>query len=339
MLVVGLGSIGRRHARIARELFPEAEVVALRRTDSVPVEDPNIACFVSSMSQALEMKPEAAVIATPAPLHLDAATQLANAGVHLLIEKPIASDATGVAELVALCNQRNLALVTGYNLRFLPSLIKFRGMLAEKRVGRVLSVRAEVGQHLPSWRPGSDYRSGVSARAALGGGALLELSHEIDYLRWLFGEVSWVSAILARQSALEIDVEDTAHLVLGFEGAGDSAPVVASVTMDFVRHDATRSCVAICESGSLRWNAMLGTIEVFEEGAGGWTVCHSEPEVMDDSYRGEWLDFAASISTGGSPLVSGRDGLAVLDIVDAARRSSAGRMVASIGLERTGSIL
>ena len=77
-------------------------------------------------------------------------------------------------------------------------------------------LRCEIGQYLPLWRPGSDYRLGVSANRALGGGVLLELSHELDYLRWIFGDVDWVQASLERQSALEIDVEDTAHLLLSF---------------------------------------------------------------------------------------------------------------------------
>ena len=82
--------------------------------------------------------------------------------------------------------------MTAYNLRFLPSLQAYRERIQFGVIGKVLSVRCEIGQYLPSWRPGSDYRQAVSASRALGGGALLELSHEIDYLRWIFGEVAWV---------------------------------------------------------------------------------------------------------------------------------------------------
>ena len=69
-------------------------------------------------------------------------------------------------------------------------------LMQNKIVGKILSVRCEVGQFLPSWRPNIDYRESVSARKALGGGALLELSHEIDYLMWIFGDIDWVKATL-----------------------------------------------------------------------------------------------------------------------------------------------
>lgn len=276
------------------------------------------------------MAPEAAVIASPATHHVDAALPLARAGVHLLVEKPLAASARGAAELVALCEASGVTLMTGYNLRFLPSLQQFRALLAEQRVGRVLSVRASCGQYLPAWRPNTDYRAGVSACSALGGGVLLELSHELDYLRWLFGEVGWVSATLHRQSDLEIDVEDTAHLVLGFTGTAATTPVVASLDLDFVRHDWTRTCVVIGESGTLRWNGMTGTIDLFTADADGWRQLGASAPNPDESYVAEWRHFLACVRDGSRPSVSGRDGLAVLELVDAARASAAAGAVVRV---------
>jgi predicted dehydrogenase len=228
------------------------------------------------------------------------------------------------------CRAQSIILMTGYNLRFLPSLQRFRELIGEKRAGRVLSVRAEIGQYLPSWRPGHDYRQSVSAKAVLGGGVLLELSHEIDYLRWLFGEVEWVSAIQRKQSGLEVDVEDTAHLILGFANATGEVPVIAALNMDFIRHDTTRSCTVIGEAGSLRWNALAGTVEFFEQGGNIWQTLFTHQHQRDDSYLSEWHHFLACITDGGSPAISGYDGLAVLRIIDAARQSSITGSVVSI---------
>ena len=88
-------------------------------------------------------------------------------------------------------------------LRFLETLQCFRAEMAAGRIGAVHAVRCEIGQYLPAWRPDADYRTTVSAQKALGGGVLLELSHELDLLRWVFGEVDWLSAWIGRQSALE----------------------------------------------------------------------------------------------------------------------------------------
>jgi predicted dehydrogenase len=322
LLVVGLGSIGRRHARLARQLVPDVEIVALRHRECPGVDDPGIDRCVTSVDEALRLRPQAAVVANPASHHLDVALRLADAGVHLLVEKPIASASRGVAELIDLARARGAVLMTGYNLRFLPSLRRFRELLNEKRVGRALSVRAEIGQFLPTWRRGSDYRQTVSAQASLGGGVLLELSHDIDYLRWLFGEVRWVSAILSRQSALEIDVEDSAHLVLSFSPEIGGVPVLATLNMDFVRHDTTRSCTVIGDTGSLRWNAITGMVDVFEAGGTSWQTLYEHAPHRDESYLAEWQQFLACISHGGQPTVSGADGLAVLRVIEAARHSS-----------------
>lgn len=323
VLIVGLGSIGTRHARLVREVAPGVEVIALRHQDYEGPLPVGIDHSVSSLAAALKLAPQAAVIATPASYHLDVALPLASAGVHLLVEKPISNTTHGVSELIDVCRARGVTLMTGYNLRFFPSLQRFREFLQEKRVGSVLSIRAEVGQFLPSWRPDSDYRETVSAKAALGGGVLLELSHEIDYLRWLFGEIEWVSAIQRKQSGLEIDVEDTAHLILGFAHEPAAEPVIAALSMDFIRHDTTRTCTVIGETGSLRWNVLTGTVEILEQGGSSWKTLFADASQRDDSYLAEWRHFLACTAGGAPPIISGHDGLAVLRVVEAARHSSA----------------
>jgi predicted dehydrogenase len=210
----------------------------------------------------------------------------------------------------------------GYNLRFSASLQRFRKFLHEGIIGELLSVRCEVGQYLPSWRPESDYRQGVSARKELGGGALLELSHEIDYLRWIFGEVDWVKTTLSKQSKLEIDVEDTAHLTMGFLPNSDGRQLIGTLNLDLIRHDNTRTCTVIGEKGTLRWNGLTGEVDLFEESATSWNrLFHHQPE-KDETYRAEWQDFTDSIQDKKIPFVSGNDGLRVLEIIEAARTSA-----------------
>lgn len=321
VLVVGLGSIGRRHLRLARELLPHADIRVLRHQacDSTP--EYADGCF-SRIEQALDFAPQIAVIASPATFHLDVARSLARAGVHLLVEKPLAASLDGIPLLLESCRAQGLVLLTGYNLRFLPSLQQFRSQLKEQRIGRVLSVRCEIGQYLPSWRPDADYRQGVSARQELGGGALLELSHELDYLRWIFGEVDWVKATLSRQSGLEIDVEDTAHLILGFVPKDDGRRLIGTLNMDFIRHDAVRLCVAIGEDGSLRWNGLTGVVEHLDAGSKDWREIFRHQHQRDESYRAEWQHFLACVREQSAPLVSGEDGFRVMQIIEAARQAS-----------------
>lgn len=322
VLIVGLGSIGKRHLRLARELLPDSDIRVLRHQvcDSIP-EHAN-GCF-SNLDQAIAFAPQIAVIASPATFHLTAAQQLARARVHLLVEKPLSASLDGIPQLLEICREQKTVLLTGYNLRFLPSLQRFRVLLNDKVIGRVLSVRCESGQYLPSWRPDTDYRQGVSARRELGGGALLELSHELDYLRWIFGEIEWVKATLSRQSNLEIDVEDTAHLILGFASAGDGHQLIGTVNLDLIRYDITRLCTAIGEKGSLRWNGLTGVVEQYEAGAKEWHEVFRHQHQRDDSYLAEWQHFQNCINEQKTPLITGEDGLHVLQIIDAARQASA----------------
>jgi predicted dehydrogenase len=318
VLIVGLGSIGKRHLRLAREFLPQSEIAVLRHKVGLTVPEGANHIF-STMAEALAFAPQLAVIATPATFHLSAAMLLAEAGVHLLIEKPLAATIDGVKDLLEACKMTNAVLAIGYNLRFSQSLQKFKFMLDDQVIGDVWSVRSEVGQYLPSWRPDNDYRQGVSAQHALGGGALLELSHEIDYLRWIFGEVDWVQAVLAQQSDLEIDVEDSAHLILGFVAKSTERSIVATVNLDFIRQDTTRSCTVIGKLGSLRWNGIAGAVELWALGTQGWQEVYKYQATRDDSYVSEWQNFIACIKQGAEPLITGEDGLKVLQIIDAAR--------------------
>ena len=329
LLIVGLGSIGRRHLSISRALLPNADIRVLRhqRCESTP-EYAN-GC-INSLDEALAFAPQVAVICSPATFHLQTAQPLAEAGAHLLVEKPLAASLEGVGQLLSTCAVRKSVLMTAYNLRFVRSLQEYRRLIQSGRIGRVISVRCEIGQYLPSWRPGSDYRKGVSALFGLGGGALLELSHEIDYLRWIFGEVAWVQASLSRQSELEVDVEDTAHLILGFDPDKDGRKLIANLSMDLVRHDTTRQCIAIGEQGSLRWNGLTGAVEFFAVDEAAWETVFVHPPQRDESYTLEWQHFLDCIDTGAAPLMNGRDGLAALSIIEAARFSSAANVTTSV---------
>ena len=321
VLIVGLGSMGKRHLLLARELIPDADIRVLRHQASNTVPEYADSCF-SSIEQAINFSPQIAVIANPATFHMSVAEPLAWAGAHLLIEKPLSASSDDVPPLLKACLEQQTVLLTGYNLRFTPSLQKFRDLINKNVIGKVLSVRCEVGQYLPSWRPGTDYRKSVSSRRELGGGALLELSHEIDFLGWIFGEVEWVKATLSRQSNLEIDVEDTAHLILGFVPAADGHRIVATMNLDFIRQDTTRLCTVIGANGSLRWNGLTGVVEQFEAGANDWKELLRDQHHRDESYRAEWLHFLSCLTDNTPLLINGEDGARVLKIIDAARKAS-----------------
>lgn len=317
ILIVGLGSIGKRHLRLARGLMPNADIRVLRHQNNNEVPEYSNGSY-TNLDESVAFKPQIAVISSPASFHVGTSQSLADDGVHLLVEKPLSSSLTGVAHLIGTCRDKNLALLTGYNLRFLPSLQRYKDFLDEGIIGNIFSVRCEIGQYLPTWRPDTDYRTSVSASSEMGGGALMELSHELDYLRWIFGEVEWVKATLSQQSELEINVEDTAHLTLGFQPKANKRQLIAQVNLDFIRHDTTRSCTAIGEKGTLRWNGLNGVVSFYSAGSNEWLELFSHLHHPDESYLAEWKNFMECVVQHKKPLVTGEDGLKVLEIIEAA---------------------
>lgn len=322
ILLVGLGSIGRRHLYNIRHLLPDAEITVMRHDENrlLPDQDEKLADrVVFRLQDALVMKPDCAFITSPAPFHVATATALARQGLHLFVEKPLSDRTDGVAELIALCRQRHLVLMVGYDLRHFSALQIMRANIQQGRIGRVLSFRAEVGQYLPEWRPTVDYRQTVTARRALGGGVLLELSHELDYARWLLGEVTTVQAHLARVGDLEIDVEDLAEIILTF-----ASGAIGSIHLDMLQASPTRCCRVIGSEGTLSCDLINNKVSLYSRQTGQWNELDAETQLAGNAvYLAEIQNFLDSMAGRTAPLATGEDGLKVLEIALAARKSDA----------------
>lgn len=318
VLVVGLGSAGRRHLRHLRALLPQADITVWRqqaRPDNAGAPPREADRVVFDLHAALSGKPDIAVIANPASRHIATAMPLAESGAHLLIEKPIADSFYGVDGLIAACRNNKRILMVGYTLRFYPPLMALREAFKAGRIGRLMSVRAEVGQYLPDWRPDRDYRETVSAQRELGGGALLELSHEIDSLRWIAGEAVSVSARIGRYSDLDIDVEDTAELLVDLE-----CGALASVHLDMVQRPPIRGFRLIGSSGTLDLDLLTDEL-VFTSGRR--EVLHAAGSVdFDGVYASELRHFLDCVAHGRAPVCDGEDGRRTLQVVLAARQAS-----------------
>jgi predicted dehydrogenase len=178
-----------------------------------------------------------------------------------------------------------------------------------------------VGQYLPSWRNNRDYKNTVSASRAKGGGVLRELSHEIDYLRWIFGDYVWVSARIGRLSNLDIDVEDTACLSLGLRNYGFEKELMGTLTLDFIRPDSRRNCIVVCEHGSLKWDGLAGTVSEFCSKAGIWVERCCYPNDISNSYAAQIADFLNDKEVQRADACDVHGGKAILQLIEAAEAS------------------
>lgn len=250
VLLVGLGSIGRRHLRNTRELLPDSEIMVYRqhtKGDSTPPEGAN--SIVYTLEEARVFKPDAVIISSPASEHIQNAVTFMEDGAHLFIEKPLSVDSSSCKKLIETSQKSDVFAMVGYVLHFQPIINFLRETIQSGKLGAVKKALVEVGQYLPDWRPDSDYRKGVSAQKSLGGGVLLELSHEIDYATWFFGFPQELYCSCDRLSDLEIDVEDSATLVMNYR-KGESKRVI--VNLDFIQRCANMSVRAIGTEATLQ---------------------------------------------------------------------------------------
>jgi predicted dehydrogenase len=238
------------------------------------------------------------------------------AGSHLFIEKPISSTVDGARSLVAEAERQGRLLAVGFNLRFLPSLRRVRDLLQDKRIGKVLAVRAEFGSYLPDWRPGRDYRENYAVRAAQGGGILLDAIHELDYLGWLFGEATDVLCTAAHVSDLAGDTEDLAEVTLRFESG-----VVAQAHLDYLQRVYRRNLQVIGDAGVISWDYPTHTVTVLAPDARPETMSLDEG-ATNGMYWEELRHFIRCLEGRESPLIDGREALRSLGLVEAAKVSA-----------------
>lgn len=322
-MVVGSGSIGRRHLRNLRLLGIERlGVCDLSPERMVPVVDSLHVLPFSDYDEALRvLEPDIVFVCTPPVFHVPQALQALRAGAHVFVEKPLSHSLDGVEELIVEAGARRRIVQVGYNMRFHPGPRTVKRLIDEGVVGRVLWMRLEAGQYLPDWRPWQDYRQSYTARNDLGGGILLDGSHEVDYLIWFMGKPAAVMAMAGRVSDLQVDVEDCATLLIRFPSGAQ-----ADVHLDFVQRGYARSCKVAGERGTILWDEVEPRVRVFDAGTGHWTA-YSYNFEDNEMYLEETRHFLNCIATGKTPLVDLPQAAMVLRVVLAAKRSSHGGSV------------
>ncbi len=322
VLIVGCGSIGSRHYAWVRKLLPNADIKVACRSSHNNLFDEELRPLLT-IEECINYSPTLAIIANAASHHMQFAIPLAINGADIFVEKPISTSIPDTIKLIEICGNKKLKLGVGYNLRYLPSLLAFKSSIEQKIVGNIFSIRAEVGQYLPSWRKGSDYSKSVTAQKKLGGGALFELSHELDYMGWIFGLAQSLQGMYQKTSNLDIDVEDIVEVTMLIGSPLQNNSIIASIHLDLLRSDTTRSCTVIGEGGTLKWDGIKGVVNLHKRGESESRAIYMEDEAIENTYISELNDFLSSERPLLlQPLANGYDGLYVLRTIEAIRLSN-----------------
>jgi len=316
LAIVGLGSIGRRHLRLISEIRPDIKIIVVRSGHGSACDEEKMAVKVTdSIGDAIKEGIQAAIISSPATLHLKQSLELAKNGIHLLIEKPISHTSDRVKELLKIVNENRITIMVGYVLRYDLGAMKFKNWLDNKVKGKILHARIECGSYLPDWRPDQDYRKTVSALPELGGGVLLELSHELDYLHWFFGNPVDVQAQIRNSGTLDINVEDQADLLITSK---QGYPI--TVQIDFNRRHIERKCKVLTTEGELIWDAV--NKNVTWKGVNKEQSKYEYNNERNSIYRKQLEVFFDCIENDNDPIVTVKDGINVISLIDAVRNAS-----------------
>ncbi len=292
-LVVGFGSIGQRHARLLDELGHEVAVVS-RRSIAHHNQFSNLADAVR------DFEPAYVVIANRTSEHLGSVKDLVEAGFRgrLLVEKPLFS------RLGPFPENRFHSVHLGYHLRFHPLLQELKTALHGEDL---CSFQAYVGQYLPDWRPGTDYRDSYSAHNRLGGGVLFDLSHELDFTLWLLDGWTAIAARGGTFSALEIDSDDCFCMLL-------ETPMcpAATVQVNYLDRKTRREIIVNTKAATFKVDVINGTFEKNQDRV----THHLERDTP-------YVDMHRSILDGDSKTAcTVKDGMEVMHLMDAARRAA-----------------
>ena len=253
LLVVGLGSIGQRHVRCLRELCgTELELIAFRQRGwnleitpdlqarkDVSLESRYGIRSFYQLDQALAENPVAALVCTPNHLHIPIATELAEAGLDLFLEKPVSHSLEGIEHLNRVLTEKDRICCVGYQLRFHPGIQQMLEMVQGGDLGKIFSAHFDFGEHMPFWHRYEDYSETFMAREAEGGGVTLTQIHDIDIVYALFGLPGTAYASGGSTGTLKMDAEDHVSSVLTYRH-GDT-PATVTLTHDCLRYPPRRS--------------------------------------------------------------------------------------------------
>jgi predicted dehydrogenase len=328
-LIAGLGSIGRRHFRNLLALG-EKDIILLRtRKGTLPDDDLAGYPVETDVQEALKKhKPEAVIVANPTSMHLDVAIPAAEAGCHILLEKPVSHSLERLDVLEKAAKKSGSRILVGFQFRYHPTLDKARELIQSNSVGRILTVHAHWGEYLPQWHPWEDYRQNYAARADLGGGVIVTLTHPLDYLRDLLGEVDSLWSFNGHISPLEVDVEDVAEIGLRFADG-----TVGGVHVNYFQRPPIHRLEIVGTGGTLRWDNADGILHFHRMPApfgsfsdlppGPVTEAFSPPEGFERNqlFVAQTRHFIEIVRGESEPVCRLEDGVMALRLALAARQS------------------
>ena len=300
VLIIGLGSIGKKHIEALKKINIEANIFALR-SNSNAVKEEGVENIYDLNDCQINF--DFAIISNPTHLHYEFIEKLAEKCIPLIIEKPAVNSLTAADKLVDLIEKKQVVTYVACNLRFHPCIIFLKDKLdAEKLIINELNVYC--GSYLPDWRPEKDFKNIYSANASMGGGVHLDLFHEIDYTTWLFGLPNRSQSLLRSKSSLQIDAIDYANYILQYD------TFTASIILNYYRKKSKRKIEIVFDNETLTVDLVKNIVKNDE----GECLFKTTGFTVRDTYVSQLEYFINCLKEGKKPMNSFKESLEGLKI-------------------------
>jgi predicted dehydrogenase len=327
VFVVGLGSMGKRRARVLRRLGVRDIIGTDIREDRCreAVEQSQITA-VRNFDEGMSMKPDAVVISTPPNLHLQYAMEAATAGVHVFTECNWVEDLSLLDDLDRLCSAKGIVGAASCTQRYQDSVKTMKKLIEDKAIGPIIHIRFQSGQWAPDWHPWESVTDFYLGNRSMGGGRE-QVSFELNWIEWLLGRTVGVAAMARKLTTLPMDIYDLYQMSLDFESGA-----IGSVQVDMIQRHPNRTCVLMSEQGQIEWDYTGGIVRVYHADQKRWceykedTISGylSEGVTEDEPlYHGEMRAYLDAVEGGAAFPYRFSEERELLTVVQAAEQSAA----------------
>ena len=300
ILLIGLGSIAKKHIAALRELKIDFKIFALRSNKNAETEEGIENIFnLEDVNVVFDF----AIISNPTHLHFEYIEKLVQKGINLFVEKPAIHSLANGDKLVRLIRNEKIKTYVACNMRFHPCITFLKNKIDTETL-RINEVNVYCGSYLPDWRPGKDFRTIYSANVSMGGGVHLDLFHELDYTIWLFGFPARSYSLLKTSSSLDIDAIDYANYLLEYDS------FTANIILNYYRKDAKRTIEIVFEDEI--WNIDL--LKNIITGKNGSILYENSDFAISSTYFDQMSYFINQIKLSKTPMNSFEESLEVLKI-------------------------
>ncbi len=308
-LVVGCGAAGKRHIGNLNK-FADVKSISVYTKNNDCLKGFGDKGEIKIIDSLDNVEADFALIASETHKHMDTALFLASKGMDLFIEKPLSHNMDKTDELKQIAGKKKIKIFVGYNLRYLGAIKYVKEALSQKIIGDLYFAKIEVGQFLPSWRENIDYRNSYSADKARGGGVALDLSHEVDYMRYLFGDPFVWKTVKAKVSKLEIDSNDVFEGIYRYDDN-----FICNVHMDYLQKDKKRKIKITGSKGVLTCDLIQRYIKV-TKGDGEKVINNGGLFDVDRTYIDEMNHFLMALKNDMEPEITLEDGVKALGLLE-----------------------